>query len=63
VGYRQKKLAEQERSLREKREDQRTLSLKLTEAQLRGELIPADARQMREHMARPSLKLKRHLLA
>jgi hypothetical protein len=51
-SHRQKRLAEQDRVLTVKLEDQRTLNLKLTEAQLRGDLSKADAEQMREHISK-----------
>jgi site-specific DNA recombinase len=50
--HRQKRLAEQDRVLTVKLDDQRILNLKLTEAQLRGDLSKADAEQMREHISK-----------
>jgi hypothetical protein len=49
------RMAEQDRILSTKLEDQRMLSLKLTEAQLRGEIGHADAGQMRQqtHKTQP----------
>lgn len=51
-SHRQRRLDEQDRVLSVKLEDQRILNLKLTEAQLRGELSKADAEQMREHISK-----------
>jgi site-specific DNA recombinase len=48
--HRQKRMTEQDRILSTKLEDQRMLSLKLTEAQLRGEIRHADAEQMRQRI-------------
>jgi site-specific DNA recombinase len=50
--HRQQRLSEQDRVLNVKLEDQQILNLKLTEAQLRGELSKEHTEQFREHTSK-----------